>query len=166
MTWVSLEDARAYAAWAGKRLPREWGWQYAAQGNDGQAYPWGEAWNAAAVPTPSKGRALVPPDAVDAHPAGANPFGVLDMVGNVWQWTDEHQDDHTRAAVLRGGSAYQPQGSIWVFPPGLPQRPARQAAADGAGQGPGRDDRFPLRDGRGLRRRGRRGLAFSARAII
>lgn len=116
VTWVSLEDARAYAAWAGKRLPREWEWQYAAQGNDGRAYPWGEAWNAAAVPTPNKGRALVPPDAVDAHPAGASPFGVLDMVGNVWQWTDEHQDDHTRAAVLRGGSAYQPQGSIWYFP--------------------------------------------------
>jgi formylglycine-generating enzyme required for sulfatase activity len=116
VTWVSLEDARAYAAWAGKRLPREWEWQYAAQGGDGRAYPWGEAWNPAAVPTPNKGRALTEPDAVDAHPAGASPFGVLDMVGNVWQWTDEHQDDHTRAAILRGGSGYQPQGSIWYFP--------------------------------------------------
>jgi len=116
VTWVSLEDARAYAAWAGKRLPREWEWQYAAQGTDGRAYPWGDAWNPAAVPAPNKGRTLVPPDAVDAHPAGASPFGVLDLVGNVWQWTDEHQDDHTRAAVLRGGSSYQPQGSIWYFP--------------------------------------------------
>jgi formylglycine-generating enzyme required for sulfatase activity len=116
VTWVSLEDARAYAAWAGKRLPREWEWQYAAQGSDGRAYPWGDDWSAAAVPTPNTGRALVPPDAVDAHPAGASPFGVLDMVGNVWQWTDEHQDDHTRAAILRGGSGYQPQGSIWYFP--------------------------------------------------
>ena len=34
VTWVSLEDARAYAAWAGKRLPREWEWQYAAQGSE------------------------------------------------------------------------------------------------------------------------------------
>ena len=116
VTWVSLEDARAYAAWAGKRLPREWEWQYAAQGTDGRAYPWGDAWNPAAVPAPNKGRTLTPPDAVDAHPAGASPFGVLDLVGNVWQWTDEHQDDHTRAAVLRGGSPYQPQGSIWYFP--------------------------------------------------
>jgi formylglycine-generating enzyme required for sulfatase activity len=116
VTWISLEDARAYAAWAGKRLPREWEWQYAAQGTDGRAYPWGEAWNPDAVPMPNKGRALAAPDAVDAHPAGASPFGVLDMVGNVWQWTDEHQDDHTRAAILRGGSGFQPQGSIWYFP--------------------------------------------------
>jgi formylglycine-generating enzyme required for sulfatase activity len=40
----------------------------------------------------------------------------MDMVGNVWQWTDEYMDDHTRAAVLRGGSSFQPQGSKWYFP--------------------------------------------------
>jgi formylglycine-generating enzyme required for sulfatase activity len=116
VTWVSLEDARAYAAWAGKRLPHEWEWQYAAQGTDGRTYPWGYGWDDAAVPPPNKGRELIPPDAVDAHPLGASPFGVMDMVGNVWQWTDEYKDDHTRTAVLRGGSSYQPQGSHWYFP--------------------------------------------------
>jgi formylglycine-generating enzyme required for sulfatase activity len=40
----------------------------------------------------------------------------MDLVGNVWQWTNEFQDDHTRAAILRGGSAYQPHGSFWYFP--------------------------------------------------
>ena len=116
VTWVALEDARAYAAWAGKRLPREWEWQYAAQGSDGRLYPWGNTWDASAVPPPNTGRTLQAPADVHAHPRGASPFGVLDLVGNVWQWTDEHADAHTRAAILRGGSAYQPQTSHWYFP--------------------------------------------------
>lgn len=116
VTWVSLEDARAYAKWAGKRLPHEWEWQYAAQGKDGRLYPWGNKWNNLAVPNADKGHTLTGPDEVNAHPKGASPFGVMDMVGNVWQWTDEFEDTHTRAAVLRGGSYYQPQGSIWYFP--------------------------------------------------
>ncbi len=135
VTWVSIEDAREYAKWAGKRLPHEWEWQYAAQGNDGRAYPWGNCdWLApsrsvgplpcprdndltsALAPTPDVGRTLPPPSDVNAHPQGASPFGVMDMAGNVWQWTDEYVDEHTRAAVVRGGSHYQPQGSTWYFP--------------------------------------------------
>jgi len=116
VTWVSLEDARAYASWAGRRLPHEWEWQYAAQGTDGRAYPWGNDWKADAVPVPDKGRTMRGPDAVDTHPTGASPFGVMDMVGNVWQWTEEFVDEHTRGGILRGGSYYQPKGSIWYFP--------------------------------------------------
>ncbi len=116
VTWVSIEDARAYAAWAGKRLPHEWEWQYAAQGGDGRRYPWGNDWDEAMVPGVNRGRTLIAPDDVDAHPAAANPFGLLDLVGNVWQWTDEYVDEHTRAAILRGGSSYQPQTSHWYFP--------------------------------------------------
>jgi gamma-glutamyl hercynylcysteine S-oxide synthase len=116
VTWVSIEDARAYAKWAGKRLPHEWEWQLAAQGTDGRLYPWGNEWQSSAVPTPDQGRTVRGPDDVDAHPSGASPFGLLDMVGNVWQWTDEYMDEHTRAAILRGGSYYQPQGSLWYFP--------------------------------------------------
>jgi iron(II)-dependent oxidoreductase len=116
VTWVSLEDARAYASWAGKRLPHEFEWQYAAQGTDERLYPWGNTWQDAAVPLPDKGRTQRAPDNVDAHAQGASPFGVEDLVGNVWQWTDEFVDEHTRAAILRGGSYYQPQGSVWYFP--------------------------------------------------
>ncbi|MCI4567789.1 SUMF1/EgtB/PvdO family nonheme iron enzyme [Lysobacter sp. CFH 32150] len=116
VTWVSIEDARAYAHWVGKRLPREWEWQYAAQGTDGRVYPWGNAWRDDAVPEPCRARRMRAPDDVDAHPAGASPFGVMDLVGNVWQWTDEYHDEHTRAAILRGGSLYQPQTSHWYFP--------------------------------------------------
>jgi gamma-glutamyl hercynylcysteine S-oxide synthase len=116
VTWVSLEDARTYAKWAGKRLPHEWEWQFAAQGTDGRIYPWGNIWQPANMPTPATTRTMPGPDPVDAHPAGASPYGVMDMVGNVWQWTDEFTDEHTRAAILRGGEYYQSQGSIWYFP--------------------------------------------------
>ena len=117
VTWVSLEDARAYASWAHKRLPHEWEWQYVAQAGDpDRIYPWGNQWNSTDVPQPDKTRTLTAPDDVDAHPAGASPAGVMDLVGNVWQWTEEFTDDHTRAAILRGGNHYQPRGSIWYFP--------------------------------------------------
>ena len=116
VTWVSIEDARAYAAWAGKRLPHEWEWQYAAQGRDGRQYPWGNQWDSSAVPEPDMSRTMRGPDPVDAHPKAASPFGVMDLVGNVWQWTEEFTDNHTRAGILRGGSYDRPQGSKWYFP--------------------------------------------------
>jgi formylglycine-generating enzyme required for sulfatase activity len=120
VTWVSIEDARAYAAWAGKRLPHEWEWQYAAQGSDGRAHPWGNEADASRIPEARESRELRGPDGVNAHPRGASPFGVLDMTGNVWQWTDEFRDTHTRAAIVRGGSYYHPDGSLqrftWYFP--------------------------------------------------
>jgi gamma-glutamyl hercynylcysteine S-oxide synthase len=116
VTWVALEDARAYARWAGKRLPHEWEWQYAAQGNDGRLYPWGNAWKDSTVPAPDRGHEMRGPDPVGTHPEGASAFGVHDLVGNVWQWTEEFIDEHTRAAILRGGSYYRPEGSHWYFP--------------------------------------------------
>jgi iron(II)-dependent oxidoreductase len=116
VVWVSLEDARAYAAWAGKRLPREWEWQYAAQGSDGRTYPWGNQWDEAMVPRLNRGRRLVPAENVGSFPQAASPFGVEELVGHVWQWTEEFGDEHTRVAILRGGSSYQPQTSHWYFP--------------------------------------------------
>ena len=116
VTWVSIEDARAFAAWAGKRLPHEWEWQLAAQSADGRAYPWGANWNYKALVLSDRGRGMKPSADVDAFPQGASTFGVLDMEGNVSQWTDEYRDTHTRAAIVRGGASYQPRGSIWYFP--------------------------------------------------
>ena len=116
VTWVSLEDARAYATWAGKRLPHETEWQYAAQGTDGRLYPWGNTMDSLAIPPKCKDKELSGPSDVNAFPKGASPFGVMDMVGNVWQWTDEYLDDHSRGGILRGGSYFTPQGSIWYFP--------------------------------------------------
>jgi formylglycine-generating enzyme required for sulfatase activity len=116
VTWVSIEDARAYAAWSGKRLPHEWEWQYAAQSADQRLYPWGNDWNADALPQVDAGPTMRPSANVGDFPKGASPFGVLDLIGNVSQWTDEYRDPHTRAAIIRGGAAYHPLGSIWYFP--------------------------------------------------
>jgi gamma-glutamyl hercynylcysteine S-oxide synthase len=116
VTWVSIEDARAYAAWSGKRLPHEWEWQYAAQSADRRAYPWGNDWNSQALPAVDHAPAMAPLADVGGFTAGASPFGVMDMIGNVSQWTDEYRDPHTRAAIVRGGAAYEPRGSVWYFP--------------------------------------------------
>ena len=119
VTWVSLEDARAYAKWAGKRLPHEWEWQYAAQGTDGRKYPWGNENIKNNYPPTDTTRAMRKPTAVDAYPAGASVFGVMDLVGNVWQWTDEYTDLHSRTAIVKGSSYFHAQTSGWYFPPAL-----------------------------------------------
>lgn len=121
VTYVSLAEARDFCKWAGGRLPHGWEWQYAAQGTDGRKYPWGNVKNSSnQLPTFYEGNANPGPEAVDAHsPQGNSPFGVADMVGNVWQYTDEFHDDHTRTVILRGGSNYRPSGhpySYWYFP--------------------------------------------------
>jgi formylglycine-generating enzyme required for sulfatase activity len=76
VTWVSLEDARAYSAWAGKRLPHEWEWQLAAQGTDGRDFPWGNKWDPKMVPPTNRAREASGPAVVDSHPQAASPFGV------------------------------------------------------------------------------------------
>ncbi|MCI1778761.1 MAG: formylglycine-generating enzyme family protein [Bacteroidales bacterium] len=116
VTWVSLEDTRAYCKWCGKRLPHEWEWQYAAQGTDGRSYPWGKEFDKNKIPEADSSRIMRKPTDVSMFPAGASPFGVMDLVGNVWQWTDEYYDEHTRFAVLKGGSYYKTQTSDWYFP--------------------------------------------------
>jgi formylglycine-generating enzyme required for sulfatase activity len=114
VVWVSLDDARAYAAWAGKRLPTEPEWQYAAQGTDGRPYPWGQAM--APGRCNNKLNRTTP---VTAFPKGASPFGVLDMVGNVWQLMDDVYDNGVyRYGIIRGGSHYAPEKSVWYVKSG------------------------------------------------
>jgi gamma-glutamyl hercynylcysteine S-oxide synthase len=116
VTWVSIEDARAYAKWAGKRLPHEWEWQYAAQGTQRFLYPWGNEMDSSRIPPADSGRTVRPPTNVNAYPKGASPFGVMDMIGNIWHWTDEYIDEHTRSAILKGSGFYRSATSKWYFP--------------------------------------------------
>lgn len=122
VTFVSLNDARNFCRWAGGRLPHTYEWQYAAQGTDGRKYPWGDEIKPGTEPgfhsgsTGASEQNPGPEDVGQHSPQGDSPFGVVDMVGNVWQYTSEFNDDHTRAVVLRGGSNYRPAGSNWYFP--------------------------------------------------
>lgn len=120
VVWVSLDDARAYAQWAGKRLPTGVEWQYAAQGSDGRAYPWGNALDSTRC---NCGVGHSTP--VDAYPSGKSPFGVEDLVGNVWQLTDDVYDDGSyQFVMMRGGSYFDPTASVWYVKGG--PRPVNQ----------------------------------------
>ncbi|KAJ8599555.1 hypothetical protein CTAYLR_007120 [Chrysophaeum taylorii] len=114
--WVALDDARAYCGFYGKRLPRSYEWQRAAQGPTPSVYPWGDEWDDDAVPPRDHGFTMSPPPDVGTHPSGQSPEGVNDLVATIWQWSDEFCDDHTCRAIIRGGSTYRPLGAPWYLP--------------------------------------------------
>jgi len=115
VTYVSYNEADAYCKFLGKRLPHAYEWQLAAQGNDGRNYPWGwnDDWNRR--PPTTDNRWLAAPYSIGQHSNGASPYGVEDMVKHVWEYTDAFFDDHNMAALVKGGSNYNPDSSAWYF---------------------------------------------------
>jgi rhamnose transport system permease protein len=118
---VAFNDAQAFCAWMGKRLPTEEEWEKAARGTDHRNFPWGNLWDTTRANVRLSG--LRGTAAVGSFSGGASPYGVEDMAGNVWEWTDSpyvaypgstYQDPQysAEARVTRGGGWFDDQKQV------------------------------------------------------
>ncbi len=130
VVYVSYEDAKTYAQWAGKRLPTEVEWQYAAQTSALNEWPWKQTkpvkrklQYVTETLTVSSLEGISPSVCnlgdgklypVGKYPKGVNAFGLQDLVGSVWQLTnDVYESGSYRYIMMKGGSYFKPSSSWW-----------------------------------------------------
>jgi formylglycine-generating enzyme required for sulfatase activity len=114
---VSRQDALAFAAWAGKRLPSEDEWEAAARGHEGLLFPWGKEWHRELTNTESSLTGDTTPVIRHGKPS-MSPFGVYDLLGNVFEWT---ATVHTpsRPVSNRTPPVYVLKGGCWTSKTGI-----------------------------------------------
>jgi sulfatase modifying factor 1 len=128
---VTWSDAVAYCEWLGKRLPSEAEWEKAAKGTEGFAYPWGDEWALDKANTEESGcRGTT---IVGSFPQGASPYGVMDMAGNVAEWTTDWYEAYpgsTFASPYFGKKYRVIRGGGWFSEAHLVRTTERSASSE------------------------------------
>jgi formylglycine-generating enzyme required for sulfatase activity len=127
---VHWKDADAYCHFANKRLPTEREWEYAARGTFPTSFPWGtgpSCTNAITLLNEQSGKSCQPrPARVGSHPGGSSIFGVMDLSGNVEEWTDDwYVESLGTGPAPRSGAAHVLRGGGWLSPPSMSRTTSR-----------------------------------------